>query len=175
VSTYWKVAGTAAADPGPYTFTVSSSLVAGGISAYFNVDTTNPINASLGAVSSSAPSITTTVANSRLVAIFGRAGNQTVGAPTDMSERFNALSGGGASSAAASESADRAQAATGATGTEASTTSTATIGQLVALTPSTPSAVTIDPEYRIVSATGTYSADGALSPFSRSWAASIAT
>src|SRR5439155_1237973 len=25
VSTYWKVAGTAAADPGPYTFTVSSS------------------------------------------------------------------------------------------------------------------------------------------------------
>src|SRR5437667_6772026 len=46
VSTYWKVAGTTFADPGPYTFTVSpSSRIAGGISAYFNVDTTNPINA----------------------------------------------------------------------------------------------------------------------------------
>src|SRR5437667_12681398 len=47
VSTYWKLAGTAGADPGPYTFTVSpSSRIAGGISAYFTVDTTNPINAS---------------------------------------------------------------------------------------------------------------------------------
>src|SRR5437667_6237509 len=74
VSTYWKVAGTAAADPGPYTFTVSSSRVEGGISAYFNVDTTNPINASGGQVSSSAPSITTTAANTMLVASFGRPG-----------------------------------------------------------------------------------------------------
>src|SRR5207302_6884491 len=61
------------------------------------------------------------------------------------------------------------------TGAEASTGSnTANIGQLVALTPSTSSAVTIDPEYRIVSATSTYSAGGTLSP-SRPWAASIAT
>src|SRR5438046_2572563 len=72
VYTYWKVAGTVAADPGPYSFSVSSSRVAGGISAYFNVDTTNPINASNGGVSSSAPSITTTVANTMLVAAFGR-------------------------------------------------------------------------------------------------------
>src|SRR5882724_8940425 len=134
-ATFRKVAGTAAADPGPYSFSISSSSqVAGGISSYFNVDTTNPINAFLGQVSSSAPSITTTVVNTRLVAFFGRAGNQTIGAPSDMGERFNALSGGGASSAAGSESADRAQAAIGATGAEASTTSTATIGQLIALT-----------------------------------------
>src|SRR5437016_2293434 len=38
VSTYWKVAGTS--EPASYSFTVTSSSVAGGISAYFNVDTT---------------------------------------------------------------------------------------------------------------------------------------
>src|SRR5439155_10317428 len=82
VSTYWKVAGTAFADPGPYTFTVSpSSRIAGGISAYFNVDTTNPINASGGAASSSTPSITTTVYNTMLVGCFGRSDNKAVGAP----------------------------------------------------------------------------------------------
>src|SRR5438093_1783281 len=169
-ATFWKVAGTAAADPGPYAFTVSSSSVAGGISAYFNVDTTNPINASNGAVSSSAPSITTTVANTMLIACFGRSGSSAIGAPSGMTERFHAETSG--SNNAGSESADVPQATAGATGSKASTN--ATIGQLIALAPSTSSAVTIDPEYRIVSLTGTYFADGTLNP-SRSWAASIAT
>src|SRR5438132_986143 len=169
-ATLWKVAGTAAADPGPYAFTVSSSSVAGGISAYFNVDTTNPINASSGAVSSSAPSITTTVANTMLVACFGRSGSSAIGAPSGMTERFPAETSG--ANSAGSESADVPQATAGATGSKASTN--ATIGQLIALAPSTSSAVTIDPEYRIVSLTGTYFADGTLNP-SRSWAASIAT
>src|SRR5205809_792276 len=171
-ATFWKVAGTAAADPGPYAFTVSSSSVAGGISAYFNVDTTNPINASGGQATSSAPSITTTVANTMLVACFGRSGSSLIGAPSGMTERFTAVTSG--SNNAASESADVPQATAGATGSKASTGNTATIGQLIALAPSTSSAVTIDPEYRIVSLTGTYSAGGTLNP-SRSWAASIAT
>src|SRR5207249_4127721 len=171
-ATFWKVAGTAAADPGPYAFTVSSSSVAGGISAYFNVDTTNPINASGGQATSSAPSITTTVANTMLVACFGRSGSSLIGAPSGMTERFTAVTSG--SNNAASESADVPQATAGATGSKASTGNTATIGQLIALAPSTSSAVTIDPEYRIVSVTGTYSAGGTLNP-SRSWAASIAT
>src|SRR5947207_3081824 len=138
VSTYWKLAGTAAADPGPYSFTVPSSRVAGGISAYFNVDTTNPINASNGAVSSSAPSITTTVANTMLVACFGRASGSAIGAPTGMSERFHAETS--SSTNTASESADATQATAGATGSKASTGNTATIGQLIALAPSTSSA-----------------------------------
>src|SRR5436190_321065 len=78
-STYWKVAGTVGTDPGPYIFTVSSSRVAGGISAYFNVDTTNPINAFGGQAGSSTPSmppITTTVYNTMLVAAFGRSDAQ---------------------------------------------------------------------------------------------------
>ena len=81
-STYWKVAGTVGDDPGPYIFTVSSSRVAGGISAYFNVDTTNPINAFGGQASSSTPSmppITTTVYNTMLVAAFGRSDAQAIG------------------------------------------------------------------------------------------------
>src|SRR5439155_1300364 len=136
-ATYWKVAGTAGADPGPYTFTVSSSRVAGGISAYSNVDTTNPINASGGQASSSAPSITTTVANTMLVACFGRAGGSAIGAPTGMSERFHAETS--SSTNAASESADVAQASAGATGQKASTGNTASIGQLIALAPASTS------------------------------------
>src|SRR5437773_261595 len=171
-ATFWKVAGTAAADPGPYAFTVSSSSVAGGISAYFNVDTTNPINASSGQATSSAPSITTTVANTMLVACFGRSGSSAIGAPSGMTERFHAETSG--SNSAGSESADVPQATAGATGSKAATGNTATIVQAGAPAPSTSSAVTIDPEYRIVSLTGTYAADGTLNP-SRTWAASIAT
>src|SRR5205809_813734 len=134
VSTYWKVAGTAAADPGPYTFTVSSSRVAGGISAYDNVDTTNPINASGGQVSSSTPSITTSVANTMLVACFGRSSGAAIGAPSGMTERFHAESSNG-SNDSASESADAAQAAAGASGQKASTGNTANISELIALAP----------------------------------------
>src|SRR5439155_26815885 len=137
-ATYWKVAGPAAADPGPYAFTVPSSTVAGGISAYFNVDTTNPINASSGAVSSSAPSITTTVANTMLVACFGRAGSAAIGAPSGMTQRFHGETSSGTSDAA-SESADVAQVTAGATGSKASTGNTATIGQLIALAPASTS------------------------------------
>src|SRR5205823_8858636 len=82
-------------------------------------------------------------------------------------------SAGGNSTAVAAESADRVQAAACATGVEASTGNTANIGQAIALKPAS-SDVTIDPEYQIVGATGTYSATGTLSP-SRSWATSIAT
>src|SRR5205823_584430 len=110
LSTYWKVAGTPGADPGPYTFTVSSSRVTGGISAYSNVDTTHPINIFGGAASSSTPSITTTVYNTMLVAYFGRSDNQAIGPPSGMTERFHVESLSGTSSVdAASESADASQ------------------------------------------------------------------
>src|SRR5437870_9584923 len=136
LSTYWKVAGTAGADPGPYTFTVSSSRAAGGISAYSNVDTTNPIDIFGGAASSSTPSITTTVYNTMLVAYFGRSDNLALGAPSGMTERFHVESSSGTSSVdAASESADASQASPGATGSKASTSHTANLSQLIALAP----------------------------------------
>src|SRR5207244_5108900 len=119
-STYWKLAGSAGADPGPYVFTASSASslsVAGGISAYVNVDPTNPINASGGSASSSAPSITTTVANTLLVAGFGRSSNSAIGAPSGMTERLHVESATGSTAAAAG--ADQAQADAGATGAKA--------------------------------------------------------
>src|SRR5207249_8103446 len=97
-----------------------------------------PINASAGAVSSSAPSITTTVANTMLVACFGRAGSAAIGAPSGMTQRFHGETSSGTSDAA-SESADVAQATAGATGSKASTGNTATIGQLIALAPASTS------------------------------------
>src|SRR5438046_3687499 len=142
VATYYKVAGTAAADPGPYLFSVTSSRVAGGISAYFNVDTSNPINASGGAASSSTPSLTTTVYNTILVACFGRSDNKVVGHPSGMTERFNveSSSSGGSTADASSERAAASQATLGSTGSKASTTGgpnmgTAQISQLIALAP----------------------------------------
>src|SRR5437016_9322654 len=129
-ATFWKVAGTAASDPGPYIFTVSSSSVAGGISAYFNVDTTAPINASLGQVGSSTPSITTTVNNTMLVACFGEAGSTQIGAPSGMTDRFHVQTSSGTNEASP-ESADALQAAAGATGSKSA--SNATVGQLIAL------------------------------------------
>src|SRR5205814_520021 len=90
-------------------------------------------NASGGQVSSSTPSITTTVANTMLVACFGRAGGSAIGAPTGITERFHAETS--SSTNAASESADVAQAAAGASGAKASTGNTANIGQLIALAP----------------------------------------
>src|SRR5439155_2971240 len=95
-------------------------------------DTTNPINASGGQVSSSTPSITTTVANTMLVACFGRRDGSAIGAPAGMTQRFHAESSNGTNDAA-SESADVAQATAGATGQKTSTGNTATIGQLIAL------------------------------------------
>src|SRR5439155_440589 len=128
VSTYWKLGGT---DSGPYTFIVASSRVAGGITAYSNVNTTNPINVSGGAASTSTPSLTTTVANTMLVACFGRS-NTAIGAPSGMTERFHVESTNGTNDAA-SESADAAQVAPGSTGSKAS--SNAQIAQLIALAP----------------------------------------
>src|SRR5207249_287085 len=87
-------------------------------------------------------------------------------------ERFDTTPGGNPT--VASESADAIQAASGSTGTRVATAGSggANIGQLVALTPVNPA--TIDAEYRIVSITGTYLADGTLNP-SRSWTAAIAS
>src|SRR6266404_3471303 len=177
MATYYKVAGSS--EPASYSWGLGSSNVGagGGIIAYANVDTGAPLNASGGQVNSSsasvtAPSITTTVPNTMLVGFFGIASQSSFTAPSGMMERYGVSSGG--STKVSSEGADVAQPAAGASGTKVATASSAAvnIGHLVALAPAPTS--TINPEYRLVSATGAYSADGTLSP-SRSWAAAIAT
>src|SRR5438034_4484156 len=96
-----------------------------------------------------APSVTTTVAGEMLVGLFGMAdGRPTFTPPSGMTERFDVNSG--SSSGTASEGTDAVQAAAGSTGARTATATNAadSIGQLIALTPE---ALTINPEYRIVS------------------------
>src|SRR5690242_1278290 len=72
---FWKLAGTAAADPGPYIFTLSNQQRAdGAIISYSGVHATTPINASgaqanAASTSVQAPSIMTTVANTVLLGL----------------------------------------------------------------------------------------------------------
>ena len=82
---YVHVAG--GAEPASYTWTFASARPAvGTIAAYSGVDSANPIVAhsgidSAGSASITAPSLTTTVPNTRLVGFFGIVGTTTIGPP----------------------------------------------------------------------------------------------
>jgi len=109
----------------------------GAIVAYSGVDTTTPINVENGqttaaSTSHSTPSITTTVANTMLVASFGLAGTGTWTAPAGMTERSDSTA-----QAVALEVADLLQASAGATGTRTATASVSKVGatHLLALKP----------------------------------------
>lgn len=145
----YRVAG--ASEPASYTLTPSQSApgeIVFGVNAYRGVDTANPINAQGGQITSAfiatvtAPSITTTVANTRLVAFFGRDGDQFLTAPAAMTQRW-ALNGASLPQDIASTSADQSFPAAGATGTRVATTTGSNngIGHLIALAPASTSGV----------------------------------
>src|SRR5439155_19510126 len=129
-ASYYRVAG--ASEPASYSWTFSSSQRAsGGIAAYSNVDASTPINASGGQVNASSvsvttPSITTTIANTRLIGLFGTAIGTTFTPPSGMTERYD-ISSGGSSNGTSSEAADLAQAAAGASGGASATAGTAAV------------------------------------------------
>jgi hypothetical protein len=111
---YWKLA--TGSEPADYTWTISTgSYSEVGIIAYSGVDTTTPIDASSSVESSggnvTASSVTTTVANTQLIAVLHDYGN-TMSAPSGMTQR--ALW-----DASINLIADEAIASTGATGTRA--------------------------------------------------------
>lgn len=93
---YYKVA--TASEPSSYTWTFSSSTgTAGGISAFSGVDTANPLDAENGQATASSlshatPSITTTVANTMLVASFAFSSSATWATPSGMTGAFNVAS-----------------------------------------------------------------------------------
>ena len=139
--TYWRVA--AGGDPASWTWTFSASrLAAGTIHAYSGVNTANPIAASGGQVAASAsttataPSITTPVANTMLVAIFGNMAGSTWTPPAGFTERCD-LIGTSPSQFTSLMSASAIRAAAGATGTFAATSSQSSgnVAQLIALRP----------------------------------------
>ncbi len=140
---YVKVAGSS--EPGSYTWTLSDfRRVAGGITTYSGVDTTNPVNASgvlvnnTASTNVAAPSITTTVADTRLVQLAAINAEGTLSPPAGMAERWEATSPNSSNTRDALASAsDATQAAIGATSGRTATATRAgrSIGTLLALRP----------------------------------------
>jgi hypothetical protein len=139
MATYHRVVE--AGEPASYTWRFSlKKAAAGGIVAYSGVDTAAPIDASDGSVNTSsatikAPSITTTVADTRLVGFFGAANGTTITPPLTMTERGDVASTVGTD--VTLEGADGVQSAPGPTGPRKATSarSARSIGHLVALRP----------------------------------------
>jgi hypothetical protein len=134
---------TAGAEPGSYTFTLSSAQsAAGGIVAYSGVDGSNPIDAHAGQINAAstsiiAPSVTTGGPDRMLVGLFGTANLTTITPPAGMTERFDQTVPATNQYKVTSETADAPLAAAGASGprTALAANSAANIGQLVALRP----------------------------------------
>ena len=138
---FYHVAG--ASEPASYTFTFNSSQTAvGTIVAYSGVDTASPIAAQNGRVTSSsatitAPSVTTAVPNTQLVAFFGIVGKTTIGTSSGMTEQTEVVSPKAAAAKLTASLDDQPMAAAGASGDRTATAGVAAhnIGQLVALRP----------------------------------------
>jgi hypothetical protein len=134
---------TAGAEPGSYTFSLSSAQSAtGGIVAYSGVDGSNPIDAHGGQINAAstsitAPSITTGGPDRMVVGFFGTAALTTIGPPASMTERFDQTVPATNQYKVTGEASDAPLAAAGATGqrTALAANSAANVGQLVALRP----------------------------------------
>jgi hypothetical protein len=128
-------------EPSSYTWSWNFNAGAsGGIVAYGNVDTANPVNAVGGTIGSAstitAPSVTTTVSGAMLLGFFGTSAPATFTPPGGMTERFDDFAKSG-TYLAATEGAEQLLGAAGSTGSRTATASYAagSVGQLVALTP----------------------------------------
>jgi len=122
----------ASSEPASYTWTFSKALnSAGGISAYVNVDTANPIDVETGG-SGTPASITTTQPGDMLVVSSMSTSNTTFTPPAGMIERIDRASG--ATNSATLEHADIVQAVAGATGSKLSAPQ-ASVYSIVALRP----------------------------------------
>ncbi len=136
---YYKVA--AAGEPVSYTWIFSAKQNAsGGIAAYSGVDTSAPFDVAAGQSNGGsaaivAPSITTRVADTRVVSFFAIASNASITPPARMSERGEMTSG---KVKVATEIADVNWPSIANTGPRTATASIAAvnIGQMLALRPS---------------------------------------
>src|SRR5205809_1164178 len=153
LAVYWKVAG--ASEPSTYSGWTTTQKAAGVITAYYNVNTSTPIDVQNGTgytssvTSLSTPSITTAVANTMLVASFGAAdgtdpafGTSVASMPAGMTDEWDkngSVSSGSASGAAHGAMFDAIQDSIGATGQKTVTMSSAAVGvaHLLALKPAT--------------------------------------
>ena len=140
---YYKVA--TSSEPASYTWNIAGSETygIGTIQVYRGADTTSPINAHgattpISGTSYQAPSITTTVADTRLVTFFvARNGTATWTPPTGMTEAYDFRFSTGTLT---TSSANASMAAAGATGTKTATLSSSAwgIAQIIAIAPPAP-------------------------------------
>jgi alpha-tubulin suppressor-like RCC1 family protein len=138
-----------ATPPSSYTFSIENGTspvtakASGGIIAYSGVDTSNPIHtqaiqAYASSTTSSAPSITTTIPNAMVVALYGTATGTTSTQGSGMTERYDdASTSNGATSRTTSAGQDAVQASAGVSGIKTMTMASgaAHIGHTIALTP----------------------------------------
>ncbi len=157
---FYRVAG--ASEPADYTFSFDQAAkVAGAIGLFTDVDTANPVDAHSGQASSggdpTAPSITTTVAGTQLVALFGMSGVSTFTPPVGMTERWDFNPGDNPSISGAEETF----AGIGATGSRTATGTSAnkSISQLIALAPAPLEGVPM----------AVWRRDGVNTPFAADW------
>jgi len=175
LAVYWKVAGTS--EPSTYSGWTTTQKAAGVITAYYNVNTSTPIDVQNGTgytssvTSLSTPSITTAVANTMLVASFGAAdgtdpafGTSVASMPAGMTDEWDkngAVSSGSASGAAHGAMFDAIQDNIGATGQKTVTMSSSAVGvaHLLALKPATATVATSSgssaPTFRAASSANT--------------------
>jgi hypothetical protein len=140
---YVKVAG--GAEPSAYTWTLSGTRrVAGGVTTYSGVDTSDPVDTHGATAQASpttaviAPSVTTTVEDTLLVHFAAVNAEGTISAPPGMTERWEAASPKSDSTRdALCSSSDSPRPATGPTGPRTATATRAgrNIGALLALRP----------------------------------------
>lgn len=94
LAVYRKVAGSSEATSFTWSFSAGTTFALGGIQSFYNVDTANPIDVEAGqgtpeSQTHATPSITTTVANTMLVASFGLPSSTTWTPPSGMNEGFD--------------------------------------------------------------------------------------
>ena len=140
---YYRVAGSS--EPSAYTWTLPDwRRIAGGITAYSGVNTTTPIDAHAAFVQTTAttavtaPSVTTTVADARLLHFAAVNAEGTIAPPGGMAERWEAASPNSSNTRdAIAALADAVQTAAGSTGSRTATASSPgrNIGTAVALRP----------------------------------------
>lgn len=115
------------AEPASYAWTVGGgSYTVGGIQAFYNVDTTTPVDVENGQATASAlthatPSVATTVANAMVVTSHTFASSRNWTPPAAMTESFDRRSGANSATGQSVEGNRVLQAAAGATGVKTAT------------------------------------------------------
>lgn len=154
---FYKVAG--ASEPSSYNWSFGTSRnSAGGIATYYNVDTSTPIDAHNGQYNQdtstmTAPSITTTLSNGRLLYIAGASASSSVSGPSGMTQQWRV------GSSSMSYLAERAVTTAGPTGNVTATNTLTGESNTAALVALRPKGQVAGPDYSTITLRSTSQAN----------------